>query len=197
MEPPSPYVTMVTGSSITGVVKLEGRIVLILDLEKIVADLNPDLSLHIDEAALPEFTDSYRALVADDSSLVREMLKSLLEKAKFVVDIVNNGKEAWDRLERIKAKAAEDGRPVTDYLQVLISDIEMPFMDGHNLTKRVKDDPALHNLPVILFSSIITEKLRHKGQSVGADDQISKPEVTQLARRAMDLIKARQEAVTA
>ncbi len=194
VEPPSPYVTMVTGSSITGVVKLEGRIVLILDLEKIVADLNPELALHIDESALPEFTDSYRALVADDSSLVREMLKSLLERAKFVVDIVNNGKEAWDRLEKIKARAVAENRPVTDFLQVLISDIEMPFVDGHNLTKRVKEDPALKNLPVILFSSIITEKLRHKGESVGADDQISKPEVTHLARRAMDLIKAREAA---
>lgn len=192
VEPPSTYVTMVTDSSITGVVKLEGRIVLILDLEKIVADLNPQLALHIDESSLPEFTDSYRALVADDSSLVREMLKSLLEKAKFVVEVVNNGKEAWDRIERIKHRALEENRAVTDYLNVLISDIEMPFMDGHNLTKRVKDDPALKALPVILFSSIITEKLRHKGESVGADDQISKPEVTHLARRAMALIKSRQ-----
>ena len=83
-----------------------------------------------------------------------------------------------------------------DYVQVLVSDIEMPSMDGHNLCKRVKEDPALRELPVILFSSLITDKLRHKGISVGADDQISKPEVTHLARRAYDLIKAKAAAAS-
>ena len=66
-------------------------------------------------------------------------------------------------------------------------------MDGLNLTLRIKEDSVLKKLPVLLFSSLITEKLRHKGVSVGADDQISKPEVTQLAHRAMTLIKAREQ----
>ena len=76
---------------------------------------------------------------------------------------------------------------------MVVSDIEMPVMDGLNLTHRIKTDPMLNKLPVVLFSSLITDKLRHKGDSVGADDQISKPEVTQLARRALALIKAREE----
>ena len=80
---------------------------------------------------------------------------------------------------------------MTDYVQVVISDIEMPNMDGHNLTKRIKDDPVLRDLPVVLFSSIITDKLRHKGEAVGADDQISKPEITHVAQRAVALIKSR------
>jgi len=67
----------------------------------------------------------------------------------------------------------------------------MPNMDGHNLTKRIKEDPVLKQLPVVLFSSIITDKLRHKGEAVGADDQISKPEITHVAKRAVDLIKSR------
>jgi len=74
----------------------------------------------------------------------------------------------------------------------MVSDIEMPVMDGLNLTHRIKTDPVLKKLPVVLFSSLITDKLRHKGVSVGADDQISKPEVTQLAQRALALIKARE-----
>jgi len=73
-----------------------------------------------------------------------------------------------------------------------VSDIEMPIMDGHNLTKRVKDDPTLKQLPVILFSSLITDRLRHKGDSVGADDQVSKPNITDLTRRAFELIAERQ-----
>jgi two-component system chemotaxis response regulator CheV len=108
------------------------------------------------------------------------------------VEKTNNGRECWDRLQEIKQSAMDSGRPVTDFVQVVISDIEMPMMDGHNLTKRIKEDLALRDLPVILFSSIITDKLRHKGESVGADDQCSKPEITQLALRAANLIEGRE-----
>jgi two-component system chemotaxis response regulator CheV len=125
--------------------------------------------------------------------MIRAMLTDLMQKANFKVEAVNNGREAWDRLLEIKAKAEEEHKPATDYVQVLISDIEMPSMDGHNLCKRVKEDPALKHLPVILFSSIITDKLRHKGVSVGADDQVAKPEVTYLAKRSYALIAERKQ----
>ena len=193
VEPPSKYVAMVSKSNITGVVKMENRIIFLLDLENVVAKLNPSLGLSLDTAIDWGSEECYRALVADDSTLIREMLKDLLQKANFEVEAVTNGREAWERLCEIRRRAEEEGRPVRDYVQVLVSDIEMPSMDGHNLCKRVKEDTALRELPVILFSSLITDKLRHKGVSVGADDQISKPEVTQLAKRAYALIKARAE----
>lgn len=193
VEPPNKYVSSVSKNTITGVVKLEGRIVFLLDLEKIVADLNPALGLRLDEALDWDSEVRYRALVADDSTLIREMLKDLLQKANFEVEVVTNGREAWERLCELKSKAESEGKRLTDYVQVLVSDIEMPSMDGHNLCKRVKDDQHMHNLPVLLFSSLITDKLRHKGVSVGADDQISKPEVTQLARRAYMLIGERKK----
>ena len=193
VEQPNPYVAKASKDTVIGVVKLEGRIVFLLDLERIVSNLNPALGLRLDD--LGEDYDrsaSYRALVADDSALVREMLKDLLEKANFSCEVVHNGKEAWDRLLALKAKAEAEQCKLTDYVQVMVSDIEMPIMDGHNLTKRIKDDPAMKHLPVLLFSSLITDKLRHKGIAVGADDQISKPEVTQLAKRALALIKHRK-----
>ncbi|WP_461210607.1 chemotaxis protein [Desulfocurvus sp. DL9XJH121] len=191
VEPPNRYISELSNNSITGVVKLEGRIIFILDLEKIVADLNPALGLRLDES-LDWTTDAdYRALVADDSSLVREMLRDLLTKAGFAVDTVNNGREAWERLESIRDRAQEEGKALWDYLNVLVSDIEMPSMDGHNLTVRVRKDPFLSDLPVILFSSLITDKLRHKGDSVGADEQVSKPEVSKLALRAKEIIAER------
>ena len=121
------------------------------------------------------------------------MLRDLLEKAGFACEVVSTGRAAWDRLMDFKRSAEEDNRPITDFVHVVVSDIEMPVMDGLNLTLRIKEDNMLKNLPVLLFSSLITEKLRHKGISVGADDQISKPEVTQLAQRALALIKAREE----
>ncbi len=193
VEPPNRYMSLVSHDTVTGVVKLEGRIIFLLDLEKIVAELNPALGLRLDTALDWGSEVRYRALIADDSGLIREMLTDLLQKANFEVEAVNNGREAWERLEVLRNKSIEENRPINDFVQVLISDIEMPSMDGHNLCKRVKEDSTLKNLPVILFSSIITDKLRHKGLSVGADDQISKPEVTHLAQRAYALIKQFQE----
>lgn len=191
VEQPNKYVAALSNNSITGVVKLEGRIVFILDLEKIVADLNPALGLHLDDTIDWTSDEGYRALVADDSALVREMLKDLMTKAGFKVETVNNGREAWDRLTSIKAKAEEESNPLWDYVNVLVTDIEMPMMDGHNLTKRVREDSFLHDIPIIMFSSLITDKLRHKGDAVGADEQVSKPEVSKLAIRAKELIQER------
>lgn len=191
VEPPGKFVTSLSNNSITGVVKMGDRIIFILDLEKIVADLNPELGLKLDDSSISTEGERYKAIVADDSSLIRAMLKDLLQKAGFVVETADNGLEAWERLNTLKDVAQRDGRSLTEYVQVIVSDIEMPKMDGHNFTKRIKEDPVLRELPVILFSSLITDKLRHKGDAVGADDQISKPEVSQLAARAKELIKER------
>lgn len=169
--------------------KFEDRISLILDLEKIVAELNPALGLQLDDSIDWGITAGYKAIIADDSTLIREMLYEMMTRAKFMVEMANTGKDCWDKLLEFKRKSLEENKPITDYINVVVSDIEMPVMDGHNLTVRIKADPVLQQLPVILFSSIITDKLRHKGESVGADDQISKPEVTELAQRAIALIE--------
>lgn len=192
VAPPNDYVSKVSKTTITGIVTIEDRIVFILDLEKIVADLNPELSLKLDEAIDWGSAIRYRALIADDSNLIREMLKDLMQKANFEVEVVTNGREAWERLVELKNRSNDEQKDITDYVQAVITDIEMPSMDGLNLCKRIKEDPQLRELPVILFSSIITDKLRHKGIDVGADDQISKPEVTHLAKRVYALITERK-----
>lgn len=194
VEPPNKYVAAVSNNTVIGVVKLEERIVFLLDLEKVVANLNPKLGLRLDDLGADWTNSGYRALIADDSALVREMQRDLLEKAGFTVEVVSNGRAAWERLEEFRRRSEEEKRPITDFVHVVVSDIEMPVMDGLNLTNRIKNDPLLKNLPVLLFSSLITDKLRHKGESVGADDQISKPEVTQLAKRALALIREREQA---
>lgn len=196
VEPPNKYVAAVSNNTVIGVVKLEERIVFLLDLEKVVANLNPKLGLRLDDLGADWTNSGYRALIADDSALVREMQRDLLEKAGFTVEVVSNGRAAWERLEEFRRRSEEENRPITDFVHVVVSDIEMPVMDGLNLTNRIKNDPLLKNLPVLLFSSLITDKLRHKGESVGADDQISKPEVTQLAKRALALIKEREQAAS-
>ena len=154
-----------------------------------MTELNPTLGLRLDNAIDWKKNQKYRAIVCDDSSLIRNMLKSLLQEANFDVRDFTNGQEAWDELCSLRSKAIEENKDISDYVQVLISDIEMPKMDGHTLCKTVKEDPYMKKIPVILFSSLITDKLRHKGLSVGADEQISKPGVTQLAQRAHELIE--------
>ena len=191
VEPPNQYVAAVSSNCIVGVVRLEGRIVFLLDLEKVVSNLNPKLGLRLDDLGEDwDASTGYRALIADDSALVREMQRDLLEKAGFSVIVTNNGREAWECLTAFKKRAEEEKRHISDFVQVVVTDIEMPVMDGLNLTSRIKEDSLLKQLPVLIFSSLITEKLRHRGESVGADGQISKPEVGQLAKRAAALIKA-------
>ncbi len=193
VEPPNSYVAAVSSDTIVGVIKLEDRIVFLLDLEKVVSNLNPSLGLHLGD--LGETWDvnlGYRALIADDSALVRGMQKDLLEKAGYKVKVTTNGREAWDYLEECKARMEAENRPLSDFVQVVVTDIEMPVMDGLNLTSRIKEDPVLKRLPVLIFSSLVTDKLRHRGESVGADGQVSKPEVGQLAKRAADLIQQRE-----
>lgn len=192
VEQPDQYVAAVSSNCIVGVVRLEGRIIFLLDLERVVSTLNPKLGLHLDDLGQDwDQSAGYKALIADDSALVRQMQKDLLEKAGFTVTVTTNGKEAWDHLVECKRKVEEENRPLSDFVQVVVTDIEMPMMDGLNLTSRIKEDPILKPLPVLIFSSLITEKLRHRGESVGADGQVSKPEVGQLAIRAAELIKER------
>lgn len=180
VEPPSQNLMRYSKDSITGVVKFDDRLVFLLDMEKIAADLNPELGLNYKEdqenrELSPE--DTLKIFFADDSSMVRKTMTSGFEKEGYEVQSAGNGREAWDKLLEIKKWAEDQEQDISEFLHVIISDIEMPVMDGHNLTKRIKDDPVLQKLPVILFSSLITDTLRHKGESVGADEQISKPEI--------------------
>ncbi|GAB1409942.1 chemotaxis protein [Desulfovibrionales bacterium] len=188
VESPDSYVAGCTQSSITGVVKIENRIVFLLDLERIIADLNIGLGMKKITKEAPPTAKRYKALVADDSTMIRNLLKEQLTKASFDVQTAMNGRDAWEQLLAIKHRVQNEQASLNQYLDIVVSDIEMPAMDGLSLTKHIKEDPVLSKVPVILFSSLITDKLFHKGQAVGADDQISKPEIEQLAQRAMQLI---------
>ena len=176
--------------SITGVVRVEDHDILILDMEKVLSELNPDFALREETGVATAAGDvKYRALIVDDSSSIRSILTGKLEKSGFNVQNASDGSEGWQWLQELKSQSEREGRPIDDYLDIVISDIEMPQMDGYSLCRSIKKDPVLKTLPVILFSSLINEKQLHKGRSVGADDQISKPETTNLGQRAGELIE--------
>ncbi|MYL83677.1 response regulator [Desulfovibrio aerotolerans] len=178
VEPPHRSITSLPSNSITGLVRQEGRFILLLDLEKIIFELDTPL----DGDTPPPSTRRLSALVVEDSGVMRHMIRERLEAANFEVSLAGNGQQALDAL-------LASGQKQPD---IVISDIEMPLLDGYTLTRRIRETPALANLPVVLFSSLITDELRHKGQSVGADAQISKPQFGDLARMAMELIEKRR-----
>ena len=166
-------------SQIIGVIKLHGEMILLLDFERIVVEINPESGINVQQVQkLGKRERSNKHLVvAEDSPLLRKLLHDTLEEAGFeYIEFFENGKDAFDYLENI----VNNGKEIEKEVQLVITDIEMPKMDGHHLTRKVKEHQALEKLPVIIFSSLITDDLRHKGQVVGADGQISKPEIAEL-----------------
>lgn len=187
VQPPSRYITGADTSVIVGIVDRNEYFVQLVDLESVLADL--DRSTFEKDAEVTTRSDiNYKAVICDDSATIRMMLRKNLEDANITPHIVNNGQEAFTLLKKFKEQAQEENRPIQDFVDIVISDIEMPLMDGFTLTKNVKDDDVLGVLPVILYSSLVTQELRHKGESVGANDQISKPDLDQMAERAIALL---------
>ncbi len=172
---------------ITGVVKFGDRIVFMLDAEKIVEDM-----AHLFEKSEVEESISeekpYSVLIADDSPTIRNLIVSNL-KGFNISFVAKNGEEAYNYLLTLKSSPEN----ILDKCALVITDIEMPQMDGFTLTKKIKEDPILNKIPVILFSSMITDKILHKGKSVGADGQISKPDLPKLGKLALELIKKAQQ----
>lgn len=163
----------------TGIANFEGRLITILDFEKIVAEISPDTGIQIED--VDTLGDRPRSdipiLIAEDSMLLSKMIIESLHRAGYVNTIkTDNGREAWDYL----TEAKYSGDPVYEHVACIVSDIEMPQMDGHRLTKLVKDDAVLKQIPLILFSSLINEEMRIKGEQLGADAQITKPQIAGL-----------------
>ena len=168
------------------VIKRDGRNILLLDYERIVQVVNPGLAdqFKLDSKIEEGIADSlgdpndYKILVAEDSPLIRKLIQDVLISGGFHnFEAVGHGKAAWDRL-------SEDG----DDFDILLTDIEMPKMDGLTLTRRVKEDDRLSRIPVIVFSSVMAEDIRRKAQSVGADAQVTKPEMKNLLDKVIELL---------
>ena len=169
-------------SRVVGIIKMSDRIVLLLDFETIIAEINPEINAKlttVEDASTD--TRSQRAdvhvVVAEDSAMLRDLLVTTLHDSgyRFVRDF-GNGMDAWEYLRNL---ASKDG-PIENHVGMIVSDVEMPKMDGHRLLKLVRDNERLHEVPFVLFSSLISEEMRLKGEALGASGQISKPEISQL-----------------
>lgn len=181
--------------TIIGLVDIQEHFIQLLDLEHIISDLDPSSGVAAWTAEV-QAQGAPKALVADDSATIRAMLRNNLEAANFLTRVVHTGEDALKELHQMKEQAESEGRPITDFVNIVISDIEMPRMDGFTLTKNIKEDDELGDLPVILYSSIITDELRHKGDSVRADAQVSKPDMDQMAGIAIELLGGKTQVST-
>lgn len=171
-----------------GIIKLEEEMSILLDFEKIVVEIDPDSGVNVDSIKVlgPRERSTKRIVVAEDSAVLRQLLIDTLSEAGYEnLKVFENGKEAWEYLEGLSQDDSVD--PKTQ-VNLIITDIEMPQMDGHHLTDRIKKDLRLSEIPVIIFSSLITDDLFHKGESVGANAQISKPEIVSLIEKIDKLI---------
>ncbi|MEO5356177.1 MAG: chemotaxis protein [Nitrospirae bacterium YQR-1] len=188
--PPGKFISHLGSKSIVGIVHTSDHFIQLLDLEHIISDLNPKSSDDTWKTTV-KAQSQYRALIVDDSETIREIIRRNMEAANFRTKILDNGEEALNYLKELAETGLNEGKDISDYIDIVISDIEMPLLDGYTLTKNIKQDHYLKKIPVILYSSLITAELFHKGKSVGADDQVSKPDLDEMAGRAIKLIEDR------
>jgi two-component system chemotaxis response regulator CheV len=173
----------------TGIIKLKEKLIIILDFEKIVNDISPETSLRVSDIARlgDRPRDEHPILIAEDSALLSKLITDCLHKAGYSnVTVANNGKEAWDKLNEYRS--AGDLR---DKVSCVITDIEMPQMDGHRLTKLIKEDNDFKDIPVVIFSSLVNEEMKRKGELLGANAQLSKPEIGSLVACIDQLVSQR------
>lgn len=171
-----------------GLIKLEHAMPILLDFEKIVIEISPKAGLDLESLNMLGDRDvsEKKIVLVEDSTVLRGALKQALVKVGYH-DLIffEDGQSAWNYLEGI---ANDTGTRVEDHVHLLVTDIEMPQMDGHHLTIKVRENERLSHLPVIIYSSLISPELRHKGENVGANAQVNKKDLLTLIEKIDELI---------
>ena len=174
----------------TGIAQCGTDLVTILDFERIVAEIAPENTIQMDEIDQmgPRTRSDEPIWIAEDSILLSKMIEDCLHKAGYAnLHMFPNGQELWDALNALPKE-----RSIDKEVALVITDIEMPQMDGHRLTKLIKDNARFKEVPLIIFSSLISEEMRIKGRQLGADEQMSKPEIGHLVDVMDHLLVAKQ-----
>lgn len=178
------------GGLVTAVTEIENKgLVMIMDVEKILADtaeFDKDESLF---QGMPKINDSsVTILFADDSGVARKQVAETIKKLGVTGVSTINGKEAWKKLNVIAEQAEAEGKPISDYLSLVLTDVEMPEMDGYVLTQNIKSDPRFEGIPVVMHSSLSSETNMSMGEKVGADAYVAKFQPLELANTIIRLI---------
>ncbi len=175
--PPSIYERL--GGKVIGVVEIENKeLLLLLDFEGILDELGMIKIFGIEEVdeeiSHHEEKESFNALILDDSPVARRIIRNILEKDGHKVFEASSGLEGIDFLNNVLKEAKEEGKDITDYIQIIISDIEMPGMDGLTFTKKIKEHPEFSKIPVIINTSLSDKATVDKAAFVNADAHLVK-----------------------
>lgn len=170
----------------SGIVKINEKLIVILDFEKIVTDISPETGLKVSEidALGPRERSNVPILISEDSPLLNKLIVDSLKMAGYDKIIhTENGQEAYDTVQSFLNKGTLD-----ENVKCIITDIEMPVMDGHRLTNLLKSNDDTKHIPIIIFSSLVNEEMKRKGDALGANAQLSKPEIGNLVRVVDELV---------
>jgi len=175
---------------VTGLVLIDGRIIPLLDFESIGATLGVSGSTEVEkdlDSLRSEDAPPCPLVFVDDSQLIRRMMTDALTQVGYdEIQAFADGQEAWEYLDQLARQHTPE--TVRQSVAAVITDIEMPRMDGFNLTKRVREHAVLKDLPVILFSSLVSKDNEKKGRQVGATAQVSKPKWNDLTTTLAEVI---------
>lgn len=172
----SPYVT--------GSINLDGNEVLVLDLEHVIGEIFPESVINYDESSDQEAGARNRSeikiIFAEDSSIIRRKVSDILKSVGYgQVSVFTNGQDALEAVVKLRDQAEQEGKSISQFLNLVLTDIEMPKMDGLTLCRNIKKEMRL-DVPVVMFSSLINEQMANKCRSVGSDGFTAKPETQKL-----------------
>ncbi|MGL6356407.1 chemotaxis protein CheW [Aeromonas veronii] len=187
VESPSQFLEASENDCVVAVVRRDGNLIMILDFEKIIADINPELSMEkynvtqdrkviIDDRMIT-MRQAKTILVVDDSAFIRKMIETTLRTAGYNVVTAKDGGDGLEILTEFERLSKDEDIPVTEFVSGIITDVEMPRIDGMHLLKRLRDSSAFRTTPIVMFSSLMSDDNRHKALQLGANDTITKPEL--------------------
>ncbi|MDH5542935.1 MAG: chemotaxis protein [Nitrospinota bacterium] len=190
VETPAGIMNQAEKECITGMVKFDEKILMMLDFERIVSEINPDMGR---VSKIDIRSSGKRAgktiFIAEDSAFVRKQMSEMLKTAGYRVFTASNGREALTKLTTAAEEARKSSRQIKSYLNLIITDIEMPAMDGLHLVTNLKKHDVLKDVPVVVYSSLVTDENKKKWKSIGVDHFLSKPDLAKLVHHVDRLAK--------
>ncbi|QIL86430.1 chemotaxis protein CheV [Vibrio sp. HDW18] len=187
VESPSQFLEAGEQDCVVAVVRQDHKLIMILDFEKIIADINPELSMEKYNVTLDKKVDlnqrmitkrnAKTVMVVDDSAFIRSLIQDTLSSAGYNVIACKDGGEAFEKMMELKQVAKAENIAISELIDALVTDVEMPRMDGMHLVKLLRDDEAYISMPIVMFSSLMSDDNRAKALSLGANDTITKPEI--------------------
>ncbi|EJL6466387.1 chemotaxis protein CheV [Vibrio cholerae] len=187
VESPSQFLEAGEQDCVVAVVRQDKKLIMILDFEKIISDINPELSMEKYDVTVDRKVDlnqrmvtkrnAKTIMVVDDSAFIRSLIQDTLSSAGYNIIACKDGGEAHEKLMELKQSAKEENILVSELVDAVVTDVEMPRMDGMHLIKRLREDDSYATMPIVMFSSLMSDDNRSKALALGANDTLTKPEI--------------------